>query len=97
MNEKLKTIKIGNHTLDDVSLLEECLDNLSKAEEKKNLIHGGDDYAIRLSDKMEVFVQKVAGRRVTTKETLEVVTLAYAGKINPLSLPYKFWVAMLSD
>jgi len=82
MKEKLIIIKIGSHILDDASLLEECLDNFSKIKEKKILIHGGGDYATRLSDKMEVSVQKVEGRRITTKETLEVVTMAYAGKIN---------------
>lgn len=82
MREKLKIIKIGSHILDDEVLLKQCLQNFSKIKEKKILIHGGGDFATRLSDKMEVTVQKVEGRRITTKEVLEVVTMAYAGKIN---------------
>src|SRR5690625_5388844 len=82
MKEKLIIIKIGSHILDDASLMEECLDNFSKIKEKKILMLGGGDYAIRLSDIMEVSCQKVVGRRITTKETLVVVTMAYAGKIN---------------
>lgn len=82
MKEKLMIIKIGSHILDDEVLLKQCLQNFSKIKEKKILIHGGGDFATRLSDKMEVSVQKVEGRRITTKEVLEVVTMAYAGKIN---------------
>lgn len=82
MKEKLKIIKIGSHILDNEILLQQCLLNFSNIKEKKILIHGGGDYATRLSDKMDVSVQKVEGRRITTKEDLEIVTMAYAGKIN---------------
>lgn len=82
MKETLKIIKIGSYILDDEVLLKKCLQYFSKIKEKKILIHGGGDFASRLSDKMEISVQKFEGRRITTMEVLEVVTMAYAGKIN---------------
>lgn len=80
--EKLKVIKIGSHILNDDSLLKECLINFAAIEEKKILIHGGGDFATQLSEKLHVSVQKIEGRRITTPETLEIITMAYAGKIN---------------
>lgn len=49
---------------------------------KKILVHGGGKEATRLSARLEIPTTMIEGRRVTTRETLDVVTMVYAGLIN---------------
>ncbi|MBO7325237.1 MAG: acetylglutamate kinase, partial [Bacteroidales bacterium] len=48
----------------------------------KILVHGGGKLATELSQKMGIETKMVEGRRITDRETLEVVTMVYAGLVN---------------
>ena len=49
---------------------------------KKILVHGGGKLATRLSEKLGVKAHMIEGRRVTDRETLDIVTMVYAGLVN---------------
>jgi acetylglutamate kinase len=58
------------------------LKDFSKIESPKILIHGGGKLATKLSNQMGVEVKMVEGRRITDQDTLDIITMVYAGKIN---------------
>lgn len=82
MKEILRVFKIGGKVIDQEELLDQFLIDLSKIEGKKLLIHGGGKIATALSSRMGVEAQMVNGRRITDKETLDVVLMVYGGLIN---------------
>ena len=82
MKHPLKIIKIGGHILDDSKAKKEFLTQFAAIDGFKLLVHGGGKSATELSQKMQLEVQMVNGRRITDVQTLEVITMVYAGKIN---------------
>lgn len=62
--------------------LESCLRTFADLQGPKILIHGGGRRATQLSTTMGLVPQLIEGRRVTNADTLEVVTMVYAGLIN---------------
>ena len=80
--KNLSIIKIGGNIVDKPEALQTFLNNLSKYEGPKILIHGGGAIATQLSAKLGIEVQMHNGRRVTDYETLKLVTMVYAGLIN---------------
>lgn len=78
----LKIIKIGGNIIDDAIALENFLIQFSKIEGPKILVHGGGKLATKLAQKMDIKVEMVDGRRKTNAETLDIITMVYAGKIN---------------
>ena len=80
--ETLKIIKIGGNIIDYAIALESFLAEFSKIEGPKILVHGGGKLATKLAQKMDIKVEMVDGRRKTNAETLDVITMVYAGKIN---------------
>jgi len=82
MKEKLYIIKIGGALIDDEELLVQFLEQFSEIQEKKILVHGGGKLATTLADKLGIEQKMINGRRITDKETLDIVTMVYAGGIN---------------
>lgn len=82
MKEKLYIIKIGGALIDDEELLTQFLEQFSEIQEKKILVHGGGKLATTLADKLGIEQKMFNGRRITDKETLDIVTMVYAGGIN---------------
>ncbi|MCT2560553.1 acetylglutamate kinase [Chryseobacterium herbae] len=82
MKEKLYIIKIGGALIDDPDLLDQFLEQFSEIKEKKILVHGGGKLATTLADKLGVEQKMINGRRITDKETLDIVAMVYAGGIN---------------
>jgi acetylglutamate kinase len=80
--ETLKIIKIGGNIIDDATSLDNFLVAFSKIEGPKVLVHGGGKLATKLAQQMNVKVEMVDGRRKTNAETLDIITMVYAGKIN---------------
>ena len=80
--ETLKVIKIGGNIIDDEQALHFFLERFARLQSPKVLVHGGGKLASRLATKMGVDVKMTRGRRITDAETLEVITMVYAGKIN---------------
>ncbi|CAA7194541.1 acetylglutamate kinase [Chryseobacterium potabilaquae] len=82
MQEKLFVIKIGGALIDDEVLLSQFLDQFAGIKEKKILVHGGGKLATTLADRLGIEQQLINGRRITDKDTLDIVTMVYAGGIN---------------
>ena len=82
MKNKLYIIKIGGNLIDNEQSLDMFLANFAKLDAPKLLVHGGGKLATKLSTQLGVGSQMVDGRRVTSTENLEVVTMVYAGLIN---------------
>jgi acetylglutamate kinase len=78
----LKVIKIGGNIIDNQDALQTFLEQFSKIEGPKILIHGGGKLASQLANQMNVEVKMVDGRRITDQPTLDIITMVYAGKIN---------------
>ncbi|MBL4707144.1 MAG: acetylglutamate kinase [Flavobacteriales bacterium] len=82
MKTKLQIIKIGGHVIDDASVLDQFLVDFAHLDSPKILVHGGGKIATKLSEQLGIKTKINEGRRITSKENLEVVTMVYAGLIN---------------
>ena len=80
--EKLSIIKIGGNIIEDETSLNKFLELFSNLEGKKILVHGGGKRATQISSKLGIESKMVNGRRITDKETLEVITMVYGGLVN---------------
>lgn len=80
--ETLYVIKIGGNIVDNPALLQECLAAFAQLKGQAILVHGGGKLATELANKMGVAQTMIEGRRVTDLETLNIVTMVYAGSIN---------------
>lgn len=79
---KLEIIKVGGNVVDDPSVLNQVLTDFAAISTKKILVHGGGKIADVLLKKLNIEPQKIEGRRITDADTLDVVTMVYAGLIN---------------
>lgn len=82
MKEKLTIVKLGGNCMDEESLLSVFLSKFAALPGNKILVHGGGKIATSLGKQLNIPVEMIEGRRVTTKATLEVVTMVYAGLLN---------------
>ncbi len=82
MKSKLKVVKIGGKLIDDEIRLEKFLAAFARLKGDKILVHGGGSMASRLSLKLGIKPRIVDGRRITTVEDIETVTMVYAGWVN---------------
>jgi len=84
--EKLYVIKIGGNIIDDETALKAFLQQFAAIQQTGNtkllLVHGGGKLATRVAEAMGIQQQMVDGRRITSAETLKVITMVYAGYIN---------------
>ena len=80
--EKLFIVKVGGNVIDDPSDLLAFLKNFASLQGKKILVHGGGKKASEMSRRLGIEPVMVEGRRITDKETLEIVTMVYGGLIN---------------
>lgn len=79
---KISIIKIGGNVIDFPEKLDEFLALFAKFPGPKILVHGGGIMASRFGESMGVMPEMVDGRRITDKDTLDIVTMVYAGLIN---------------
>lgn len=82
MKQKLTVVKIGGNVINSPENLDIFLKNFSRLEGPKVLVHGGGREATKVSQALGIATQMIEGRRVTDADTLEVVTMVYAGLIN---------------
>jgi acetylglutamate kinase len=82
IDNQLVIIKIGGNVVDNPSVLSKVLDDFAKIPQRKILVHGGGKIADVLLKKLNIEPQKIEGRRITDEDTLDVVTMVYAGLIN---------------
>lgn len=80
--EQISVVKIGGNVIDSPEALKDFLKKFSNLKGKKILIHGGGKEATRLSNALGIETTMIDGRRVTDKDTIDIVTMTYAGLIN---------------
>lgn len=78
----INVVKIGGNVVDNPEALESFLKDFAAMEGDKILVHGGGKEATRMSKSMGVETTMIEGRRVTDRQTLDIVTMVYAGLIN---------------
>lgn len=80
--EKLQVVKIGGNVINSKEALQDFLKDFSRVPGHKILVHGGGKKASELSRRLGITPKMTGGRRITDGETLEVVTMVYAGLLN---------------
>lgn len=78
----IRVVKCGGQVLDDAALLEAFCRDFAALEGPKVLVHGGGALAGRFQKALGQEPVKYEGRRVTDDDTLQVVTMVYAGWCN---------------
>src|SRR5690554_5552340 len=81
-NPVLNIVKVGGKVITNPTAYASFLKNFADLAQPKILIHGGGTKATQLAEKIGIRTQITSGRRITDAETLEVVTMSYAGLIN---------------
>lgn len=82
MKQKLTVIKLGGNCMNDPELMHTFLQQFANLTGLKILVHGGGKMATDLGEKLKIPKEMIDGRRVTSADTLEVVTMVYAGSVN---------------
>ncbi len=80
--ERLTIVKVGGKVVEEKESLDQLLNHFSQIRGKRILVHGGGRLATTLSEKLGIETKMVDGRRITDEETLDVVTMVYAGLVN---------------
>ena len=80
--EKLTIIKVGGAVVEDPEQLAALLENFSRIEGKKLLVHGGGRRATKIASQLGIESHMVGGRRITDEQMLSVVTMVYGGLVN---------------
>lgn len=82
MKEKLTIIKVGGKIVEEEASLRRLIIDFSLIGGHKILVHGGGRSATKIAARLGIESKMVDGRRITDKETLEVVTMVYGGLVN---------------
>ena len=82
MKEKITVIKVGGKIVEEEDSLQALLRNFAQVEGHKVLVHGGGRSATKVASQLGIESKMVNGRRITDKETLQVVTMVYGGLVN---------------
>lgn len=82
MKNKISIIKIGGNIINNEKKLDSFLADFAKIKTTKILIHGGGKIATQLNDKLGIKTIMNGGRRITSTENLDTVSMVYAGLIN---------------
>lgn len=82
MAQTLNILKIGGKVVEDDAVLDQVLNDFISLTGQKILVHGGGKRASALGKQLGVSAQMIEGRRVTDADTLEIVTMVYAGLYN---------------
>ncbi len=79
---RLFIIKIGGNVLDDADVLQRFLSDFATIKEPKILVHGGGKIATKIGNQLGIESNYIRGRRITDRDTLELVTMVYGGLVN---------------
>lgn len=82
MKEKLSVVKIGGNVIENKAELKKFLKFFTALDGYKILVHGGGKLATQVAQKLGVESKLINGRRITDAETLEIITMVYAGLTN---------------
>lgn len=79
---KLSVIKVGGSALEDAAWLDAFAVLAARAATPMVVVHGGGPEVSGLSSRLDIPVQWVDGRRVTTDAAMDVATMVLSGRIN---------------
>ncbi|MCH5318298.1 MAG: acetylglutamate kinase [Paramuribaculum sp.] len=82
MQETIKIFKIGGNVIDNSEALKRFISDFARIKGPKILVHGGGKEATRLSQRLGIPPKMIDGRRITDENTIDIVTMVYAGLIN---------------
>lgn len=82
MNSKLKVIKVGGKLIENEDRFSAFLKDFSKLEGNKILVHGGGNLATEIATKLGYETKIIDGRRITDKDSMQVITMVYGGLIS---------------
>jgi len=80
--KKLRIIKIGGKVIDEAGELNRFLPKFASLNGPKILVHGGGKLASSYSERMDIKPKLVDGRRITDRDTIDIVQMVYGGLIN---------------
>jgi len=80
--EILKVVKIGGRLIENQAFLTSFLDDFTQLEGPKILVHGGGNKATEIAGKLGFETKMIDGRRITDKNSMEVITMVYGGLLN---------------
>lgn len=80
--KEIAVIKVGGNIIDNEAKLASFLKDFAVLPGNKILVHGGGKVATEIGDRLGLQSNYINGRRITDKETLDVVTMVYGGLIN---------------
>ena len=80
--DRLSIVKVGGKIVEEEQSLQQLLNDFSRIEGYKILVHGGGRSATKLAEQLGIESHMVNGRRITDMETLKVVTMVYGGLVN---------------
>ena len=72
--ERITVVKIGGNVIDSPEATARFVEAFAALEGPKLLVHGGGKLATRLAAQLGIESRMVDGRRITDRETLDVVT-----------------------
>ena len=78
----ISVYKVGGNVVDDPAALDRFCRQFAAVEGPKVIVHGGGMRASQVQKALGQEPVKIEGRRVTDAQTLEVVTMVYAGWCN---------------
>ena len=78
----IQVIKIGGGVLENEAQRDAFLRQFAAIEGPKVLVHGGGRLATTMAERLGVETHMIDGRRVTDKETLDIVMMVYGGLVN---------------
>ncbi len=78
----ISIVKVGGKVVEEEKSLASLLDDFAALSGAKILVHGGGRSATKIGEQLGYNAQMIEGRRVTDAETLQVVTMVYAGLVN---------------
>jgi len=76
---QLTIVKAGGEIVENTNYRKQFLTAFSAIEGHKILVHGGGSLATKWAEKLGVVSQFINGRRVTSPEMLELITMIYSG------------------
>jgi acetylglutamate kinase len=82
MKKTITILKTGGNVIDHPEVLDAVLQDFASWEPARVFVHGGGKIADKLMKQLGVEPKMINGRRITDRQTLDIVAMVYAGLIN---------------
>ncbi len=80
--EQIIVVKVGGKVVENPEALNGLIKGFSALKCRKVMVHGGGVMATRVADAMGIKTTMVEGRRITSDQMIDVVTMVYGGLVN---------------